>query len=256
MDLIEEKLAYEDYLDQVAPLPATFILQQQQERYRQSQLLQHEEDDVILVEPTDADLRARARVAADAARLGASWHLRGAVDVDENEYEFQQESKALIEEIAARKAALEAKYADYLEPDQRTSAVHLSASHLAPTTSNAPFFVPVVQSRIEIEASRKESLQTLRARAAVVSKEHEQISKEHKQKQEKERLAALRKTVSMRRRLSEFTPEEDELINKSIAGPAHSVVLTHFSIDMKVEDLRRLKPGQWLNDELINYCAC
>jgi Ulp1 family protease len=68
-------------------------------------------------------------------------------------------------------------------------------------------------------------------------------------------MDSIRKNLSQRRRLANITPEEIEKTQQSIAGPNPKIVLTNFNIDIKVEDLKRLMPGQWLNDEIINYCA-
>src|SRR6185312_3181587 len=36
-------------------------------------------------------------------------------------------------------------------------------------------------------------------------------------------------------------------------GPPNDVLVDKFNIEIKREDLQKLKPGRWLNDELINF---
>eukprot|EP01122_Echinamoeba_exundans_P003371 TRINITY_DN13484_c0_g1_i1.p1 TRINITY_DN13484_c0_g1~~TRINITY_DN13484_c0_g1_i1.p1 ORF type:complete len:329 (-),score=61.23 TRINITY_DN13484_c0_g1_i1:225-1211(-) len=50
-------------------------------------------------------------------------------------------------------------------------------------------------------------------------------------------------------KISEMTQEE---LESSIMGDDHSTVVTLFNVDIMVKDLKCLRPGQWLNDEIIN----
>lgn len=38
-----------------------------------------------------------------------------------------------------------------------------------------------------------------------------------------------------------------------MAGPDGAVLVKNFKIDMTKKDIRTLREGQWLNDEVINY---
>lgn len=276
---VEDSFAYEAILNERAPKPAHMLLREQEERYH----LQQQQDQPnkqhprpltrSLVDPDELGLSTqqkdedsdsveilagpfndptRKRVAADAARNARiRLQLRGGVEVDDEDYEFQLETRALMEDIAAKKAALVAKFPAYLTAEDM-GLLDRSRHVDGDAPSGGVEYVSVSQARVEAEVSRKESRDLLRARAAAVAKEREHEAADYRAKLEDEQRLALRNALSERRRVSVFTPEENEQMEASIRG-GDRVVLTNFSIDIKTEDLKRLRPGQWLNDEVINY---
>jgi hypothetical protein len=259
----EAIIHYTEILDKYAPLPAEVMLKMQQEKYEQESRSPQkdvayatDDDDVVIMGPSEVELARRARLANFAAQSARN---RGyGVDITDGDYEFQQEKRELEERIKAQKAALVAKYAGYVTAAEfgvDEAEAEEAAEQYAYEREEQLDYVSVRQSLVEQEVARKESVNLLRGRATALVKEREQAEQEHRAKLEQERMDSIRKNLSQRRRLANITPEEIEKTQQSIAGPNPKIVLTNFNIDIKVEDLKRLMPGQWLNDEIINYCA-
>jgi len=55
--------------------------------------------------------------------------------------------------------------------------------------------------------------------------------------------------------LQSLSNEEKEEIESALDQPPDTVLVTKFNIPIHVSDLASLAPGQWLNDEIVNFCV-
>lgn len=85
--------------------------------------------------------------------------------------------------------------------------------------------------------------------------ELQKLSIAYQQKQQKLIEAAYRAIPEEEKtfQVSPLTPQQEALVAKYLNGPLNQVMVNKFNITIIREDLQRLRPGQWLNDEVINF---
>lgn len=95
-----------------------------------------------------------------------------------------------------------------------------------------------------------------RLREFVIKKQQE-LRKQSQDFERKEKLLfeALKKTVEENATFKPvpLTTQQEAEVKRLLTGPNSQVLIDKYNIEIRREDLKRLNPGQWLNDELINF---
>jgi sentrin-specific protease 1 len=99
----------------------------------------------------------------------------------------------------------------------------------------------------EAESRLDEKIQALEA--SRTSKADELLAR--RQEEEQKRQAAQRASSLLR----PLTDEEESIVQKALygIGPPNEILASHEADSVQRSSLQRLQPGQWLNDEIINY---
>ncbi|KAJ3032135.1 UNVERIFIED_CONTAM: SUMO1 sentrin specific peptidase 1 [Siphonaria sp. JEL0065] len=109
-----------------------------------------------------------------------------------------------------------------LEPIKTPAVSHLQQTHQQPPLSQSPFYQKIIRE----EQERAEKTERLRL---------EEIAKAAK----KDSFPELSDTVQ-------------NIVDKAF-GNGPNIVVQGFKVDLTRDDIRTLRPGTWLNDEVINF---
>ncbi len=100
--------------------------------------------------------------------------------------------------------------------------------------------------KVESKLNEKVVAKTLELQARLAIKEVQELEQRLKEKEAEDRASSL-----MRR----LTPDEQAIVQEAIYGdgPSDQVIARIDSDSVQRRSMRLLKPGQWLNDEVIHY---
>lgn len=108
-----------------------------------------------------------------------------------------------------------------------------------------------MEQKYHSELARK--CEELKQREQEVEEKRKQLAHDSEMRRKAE-LALERERVRLMQPFPPFTADEERLVSSAL-GPGYEgeTLVSGFNVDLKRSDVRRLRPGQWLNDEIINF---